>query len=196
MKNITSTYNKNKFEIYATTWNETFDIEDGSYSIAALKSYFKYIIKKHETITDTSPILIYINNTNNRITFKRKSGYKLELLSKETMRLLGSTSNVTDADKNGELVPKLENVDLVLVHFNVVNNNNQRDSKVLYSFSPDKSYGHLMAIHPESTIMLKTTNIEFSFIEIGIKDQDNRPLEIEDNINLILIIGINNSIGS
>ena len=58
-----------------------------SYSIAALQSYFGYIIKKHETIADVSPVLIYVNEINNRIAFKIKSGYKLELLSKETMRL-------------------------------------------------------------------------------------------------------------
>ena len=86
---------------------------DGSYSIAALQNYFEYIIKKHETIAEVSPVLIYVNEINNRIVFKRKSGYKLELLSKETMKLLGSTTNSIDKDKNSELVPKLENVDLV-----------------------------------------------------------------------------------
>ena len=80
---------------------------DGSYSIAALQNYFEYIIKKNETIADVSPVLIYVNEINNRIAFKIKSGYKLELLSKETMKLLGSTSNSIDKDKNSELVPKL-----------------------------------------------------------------------------------------
>ena len=73
---------------------------DGSCSIAALQNYFEYILKKHETIADVSPVLIYVNEINNRIFFKIKSGYKLELLSKETMRLLGSTSNSIDKDKN------------------------------------------------------------------------------------------------
>ena len=75
---------------------------DGSYSIAALQNYFEYIIKKHETIADISPVLIYVNEINNIIVFKIKSGYKLELLSKETMRLLGSSSDATDGDKNRE----------------------------------------------------------------------------------------------
>ena len=91
---------------------------DGSYSIAALQNYFEYIIKKHETIVDVSIVIIYVNEINNRIVFKIKSGYKLELLSKETMRLLGSTTNSIDKDKNSELVPNLESVDLVLVHCN------------------------------------------------------------------------------
>ena len=87
-KNVKSDYNNNKFKISAPTWNDTFDVPDGSYSIAALQNYFEYIIKKHETITDVSPVLTYVNEINNRIVFKTKSGYKLELLSKETMKLL------------------------------------------------------------------------------------------------------------
>ena len=89
-KNVKSGYNNNKFKISAPTWNITFDAPDGSYSIAALQNCFEYIINKHETVTGTYPVLIYVNETNNRIVFKIKSGYKLELLSKETMKLLGS----------------------------------------------------------------------------------------------------------
>ena len=112
-KNVKSSYNNNKFKISAPTWNDMFNVPDGSYSIAALQNYFEYIIKKHETITTTSPILICVNTTNNRIVFKIKSGYKLELLSKETMKLLGSSKSAIDSDKNSELLPKLESVDLV-----------------------------------------------------------------------------------
>ena len=91
-KNVKSDYNNNKFKISAPPWNDTFDVPDGSYSNAALQSYFEYIIKKHETIAvymkQVSPVLIYVNEINNRIVFKIKSGYKLELLSIETMKLL------------------------------------------------------------------------------------------------------------
>ena len=128
-------------------------------------------------------MLIYVNEINNRIVFKIKSGYKLELLSKEMMRLLGSTSNSIDGDKNSELFPKLESVDLVLVHCNVVNNSYQQASKVLFTFVPNKKYGQLITISPETLIMLKTINTEFSFIEIWFTDQDNRPLEIEDSVD-------------
>ena len=83
---------------------------DGSYSISEIQDYIEYIIKKHETIGENAPILIYANTINNRIVFKIKSGYKLELLSKETMKLLGSTSSIIDADKNSENASKLENV--------------------------------------------------------------------------------------
>ena len=167
-------------------------MSDGSYSIAALQNYFQYIIKKHETIADVSPVLIYVNEINNRIVFKIKSGYKLELLSKETMKLLGSSVDIIDGDKNSELVPKLESADLLLVHFNLVNNSYQQASKVLFTFVPNKKYGQLITVSPETLTMLKTVNTEFSFIEIWFTDQDNRPLEIEDSVNVSLISGIGN----
>ena len=139
-KNVKSTYSNNKFKISAPTWNETFDLPDGSYNISEIQDYIEYIIKKHETIGENAPILIYANTINNRIVFKIKSGYKLELLSKETMKLLGSTKNTTDADKNSENVPKLENVEVVLVHFNLVNNTYQQHSRVLFTFVPTEQY--------------------------------------------------------
>ena len=95
------------------------------------------------------------------------------------MRLLGSLSHTTDGDKNSELVPKLESVDLVLVHCNLVNNSYQQASKVLFTFVPNKKYGQLITVSPETLIMLKTVNTEFSFIEIWFIDQDNEPLEID-----------------
>ena len=76
-----------------------FDLPDGSNNIPKIQNYFENIIKKHETIAETSPILIYANNITNGIVFKIKTGYKLELLSEETMKLLGSTKNIIDADK-------------------------------------------------------------------------------------------------
>ena len=98
---------------------------DGSYNVSEIQDYIEYIIKKHETICQNAPISIYANTINNRIVFKIKSRYKLELLSKETMKLLGSTKDIFDADKNSENVPKLENVEVVLVHCNLVNNNRE-----------------------------------------------------------------------
>ena len=125
-KNVKSTYNNNnKFKISAPTWNETFDLPDGSYNISEIQDYIEYITKKHETIGENAPILTYANTVNNRIVFKMKTGYKLELLSKETMKLLGSTSSIIDADKNSENVPRLKNVEVVLVHCNLVNNSYQ-----------------------------------------------------------------------
>ena len=140
-KNVKSIYENSKFKISAPTWNESFDLPDGSYNISEIMDYFEYIIKKHETIAETAPILIYANNINNRRVFKIKTGYKLELLSKETMKLLGSTSNIIHADKNSENVPRLENVEVVLVHYNLVNNSYQQHSRVLFTFVPNKQYG-------------------------------------------------------
>ena len=106
-KNVKSTYNNNKFKISAPTWNETLDLPDESYNIPEIQDYIEYIIKKHETIGETAPILIYANTINNRIVFKIKTWYKLELLAKETMKLLGSTKNIIDAVKNSEKCTKI-----------------------------------------------------------------------------------------
>ena len=106
MENIKTEYNNNKFKISAPTWNETFYLPDGSYSMADIQDYFEFIIKKHETLTENPSIQIYANEIKNRITFKIKTGYKLELLTPETMKLLGSTKKVVGKDKNGERVPK------------------------------------------------------------------------------------------
>ena len=143
-KNVKSTYNNNKFKISAPTWNETFDLPDGSYNISEIQNYIEYIIKKHEIIGETAPILIYANNINNRIVFKIKAGYKLELLSKETTKLLGSTKDIIDVDKNSENVPKLENVEVVLVHCNLVNNSYQQASRVLFTFVPTKQLNNMV----------------------------------------------------
>ena len=98
-KNVKSIYKNNKIKISAPTWSQKFDLPDGSYNIPEIQDYFEYIIKKHKTIAETAPILIYVNNIANRIVFKIKTGHKLELLSKETMKLLGSAKDTIDADK-------------------------------------------------------------------------------------------------
>ena len=187
-KNIKSINKNNKFKISTPTWNETFDLPGGYKNIPAIQNYLEYVIKKHETIAGTKPILIYANKINNRIVFKIKTGYKLELLSKETMKLLGSTKDTIDADKNSKNVPRLENVEVILVHCNSVNNSYQQASRVLFTFVPNKQYGQLISISPHTSIFLKTMNMEFSEIEIWFTDQNNNALEIEDNVNITLII--------
>ena len=104
------------------------------------------------------------------------------------MKLLGSTKDTIDADKNTENVPKLENVEVVLVHCNLVNNSYQQASRVLFTFVPTKQYGQLTSISPKSLIFLKTMNTEFSEIQVWFMDQNNNALEIEDNVNISLII--------
>ena len=90
-ENIKSAYKNNKFKISAPTWNDTFELPDGSYSIADIQDYFEFIIKKHETLTENPPVQIYPNKIRNRFVFKIKTEYKLKLLSPETIKLLGST---------------------------------------------------------------------------------------------------------
>ena len=141
--------------------------------------------------TDNPPIKIYVNKIKSRIVFKVITRYKLELLTEETMQLLGGSKKVFDKNKNRELVPRLETVEVVLVHCNLLNNNYQQASRVLFAFVPNKQFGQLITITPHSLTMLKTTNAEFSFIEIWFTDQNNRPLIIEDNVNITLVIGIN-----
>ena len=165
-KTLNQNKNNNKFKISAPTWNETFDLPDGSYSFEDIPDYFEFIFKKHETLTEDLPIEIYPNKIKNRIVFKIKTGYKLELLTPETMKLLGSTKKDVDSDKNSENVPKLESVEVVLVHCNLVKNDYQHTSKVLFSFVLNKQFGQLINISPHPLTMMNTINTEFSFVEV------------------------------
>ena len=129
-----------------------------------------------------------MNKIQNRIAFKIKDGYSLELLTPETMKLLGSTKNKISEDKNGENVPHLEITEVVLVNFSIANNDYQQDSRVLYMFVPNKSLGSLLEISPANHIFLKTFNSEYNEIEVWFTDQNSKPLEIEDRINLTMVI--------
>ena len=140
-------------------------------------------------MTGNPPIQIYPNKIKNRIVLKTKTWYKLELLTPETMRLLGSTKKDVDKDKDGEIVPKLESVEVVLVHCNLVKNDYQHTSKVLFSFVPNKQFGQLINISPHSLTMMNTVNTEFSYVELWFTDQASKALKIEDNVNLTLFIG-------
>ena len=147
-KNIKSEYNNNKFKIHAPTWNDEFNLSNASYSASDIQGYLEYIIKKHETIADSPPVQIYVNKIKNRILFKIKTGYKLELLTEETRQLLRSSKQVIDKNKDGEIVPRLEIVEVVLVHCNLVNKNCQQASNVLFTFVPNKQFGQLITITP------------------------------------------------
>ena len=140
-------------------------------------------------MAEDPPVEIYPNNIKNRIVFKIKTCYKLELLTPEIMRLLGSTKKVVDTDENSENVPKLESVEVVLVHCNLVKNDYQHSSKVLCSFVLNKQFGQLINISEQSLIMMNTVNTEFSYVEVWFADQTSKALEIEDSVNLTLIIG-------
>ena len=163
-KNIKRSYNNNRFKISAPTWNDKFELPDGSYSVSNIQDYFEYILKKHGENIDKPSVKIYVNKIENRITFKIKNGYSLELLTPETMKLLGSTENKIIRDKNGENVPHLEITEVV--RCKIVNNDYQQDSRVLYTFVPNKPFDSLIEISPTNVIPLKTFNSEFQVIEV------------------------------
>ena len=189
--NVKSSYNNNKFKISAPTWSEEFELPDGSYSsysVSDIQDYFEYILKKHSESVDNPSIRMYINRIENRITFKIKNGYYLELLTPETMKLLGSTESKITKDKNSENVPHLEIVELVLLLCNLVNNDYQQDSRILYTFVPNRTFGSLLEISPTNQVFLKTFNSGFQEVKIWFTDQTSKPLELEDKINITLII--------
>ena len=187
-KNIKDTYNNNKFKISAPTWNEEVKLSDGSYSVSDIQDSFEYIVKKHGEDRDKPSVQIYVNKIENRIKIKIKNGYSLELLTKEKMKLLGSTENKINTDKNGENVHHLEITEVVLVHYNIVNNDSQQDSRELYTFVPNKPFGSLLEISPANHIFLKIFNSEYDEIIVWFTDQNSKALETEDRINLTMVI--------
>ena len=119
---------------------------NGTYSVSEIQDYLEYIIKKHETIVDNPPVQIYVNKIKIRIAFKIKTSYTLELLTEETIQLLGSSKKDIDQNKNEEIIPKLEAVDVVFVHCNLVNHSCQQTSKVLFTFVTNKQFDQLITI--------------------------------------------------
>ena len=147
-RNTKSSYNNNKVKISAPTWNEKIELPDGSYSVSDIQYYFEYILKKQEEDIDKPLGQLYVNKIENRVTFKIKNWYSLEILTPETIKLLGSTENKITQDKNGENVPHLEITEVVLVHCNIVSNDYQQDSRALHTFVPNKPFGSLLEICP------------------------------------------------
>ena len=134
------------------------------------------------------PVHIYINRINNRLLFKIKDGYKLELQKPETMKSFGSIKKLIKKTKNGKNVRSLEVVEEVLVQCNLVDNQYQQNSEVLYTFMPNKSYTYLINVEPSKLGLLKTYNTDFGRIIIIFLDQNGRLLKIEDKVNLTLLI--------
>ena len=137
---------------------------DGSYTASDIQDYFEYILKKHGVNTDKPSVQINLNKIQNRVTFKIRNGYSYELLMPETMKLLRSTENKITKNKNSDNVPHLEITEVMLVHCNIANNDYQQDSRVLYTFVPNKPFGSLLQISPTNHIFLKTFNSEYDEI--------------------------------
>ena len=180
-KNIKSKYNNNKFKISAPTWNDNFDLPDCSYSIADIQDYFEFIIKKHETLPENPSVQIHPNKI-------KENRIKIRISISGNDEIIREHKKDVEHDKDVEDVSKLESVEVVLVHCNLVNNNYLKTSKVLFTFVPNKQFEQLINIAPYSLAMLGTTNTEFSFTEVWFTDQNSEPLEIEDNVNWTLII--------
>ena len=146
------------------------------------------MLKKHGEDIDKPSVQIYVNQIENRVPFKIKNGYSFELLTFETMKLLGSSENKITKDKNGKNVSHLEITEVILVHCDIVNNNYQQDSRVLYTFVPNKPFVSLLDISPTNHIFLKTFNSEYDEIKVWFTDQNSKQLEIEDRTNLTMVI--------
>ena len=174
-----------------STWSEDVTILDGSYEISQIQNYFlDEVIKNHESIVksnEQSPILIYVNRILNRVSFRIKTGYKLELLSNKTMRLIGD-GPVIDTTKNGGNVPRLVIVRNILVFFCLVENVYLQDSKLVFSFVPNSRFGSLLSIAPQVLKYCDTVDSIYDYIEISFADQNGRPLEIDDDITVTIII--------
>ena len=138
--------------------------------------------------TDNLSVRIYVNKIEKRITFKIKTGYYLEFLTPETMNLLGSIKIKITKDENGENIPHSEITEVLLVHCNIANNDYQQDSRVLYTLVPNKLFGQLLDISIKNFIFLKPFDSKFSYIGLWFSDQNSKPLEIEDEISIILVI--------
>ena len=122
-------------------------------------------------MTENLPIQIYPNKIKNRIVFKIKTSYKFELLTPETMKLLEIGIKKVDKNKDEEKITKLESVEVVLVHCDLVKNDYKHTTKVLFTFVPNKEFGQLINISPHSLTMMNTVNTEFSSAEVCLTDQ-------------------------
>ena len=137
MKKHKKSYNNNRFKISAPTWNDKFRLPDGSYFVPNIQDYFNYILKNHNENIDNPSIRIYANRIENRITFKIETRFYLEFVTSETMKLLASTEKKITEDKNCENVAHLEIKEVVLIHYSMVNNHYEQDSRVLYTLVPN-----------------------------------------------------------
>ena len=186
-KNIKSAYNSNNFKISPSTWNDKFDLPDGSYSTSDTQDYFHFIIKKNETLTENATVQIYTNKIKNRILLK-KNRIQIRIFIFRNNEIIKHNKHV-DQYKNGEDVSKLESFEIALVYCNLVKNNYKQASTVLFTFVPNKQFDQLINISPHSLTILITTNTEFSLIEVWFTYQNSKSLEVEGNVNMLLIIG-------
>ena len=155
--------------------------------MSGIRDYIEYIIKNRETLTTIPPILVYINKVNNRLMFIIKDAYKLELQTPETMELFHSLKRLRDKIKNEKILSSFDVVEVVVDQCNLLDNQYQQTSEVLYTVTPNKSYAYLLNVEPSKLVFLKTYNTEFNEIITTFIDKNGRPLEIEGKVNLTLL---------
>ena len=127
-KNIRQRFNNNKLRIKAPTWNNEFELPDVSISVSKSQDCIEYIIAIYETLSTNHPIHSYINRINNKLVFKIKDWYKLQLQTPETIKSFGSTTKMAEKTKNGENGQSLEVVEEDLVQFELLDNQYQQNS--------------------------------------------------------------------
>ena len=163
-------------------------MSDGSYSVSDIQDYIKHIIKN----TTIPPIHVFINWINNKLVFKIKDGYKLELQAPEAMKLFDSRKRINrqkkKKKKTGEEGPSFELVEVVSVQCNLVDNQYQQKSEVLYIFTLNKYYAYLLIVETCNLVFLKTYNTDFDGTIITFTDGNGRPLEIKEKVILTLFI--------
>ena len=194
--NIKSSYGNNTFKYKRTTDNKEFEVKipDGSYEIRDINKYLHYVMKNNGEKPDDDkkfPIEIYANPIYQRVTIVVKDKYILQLPVDGLGKVLGFTKAAQvgdkhvqigpDVDVHGDVIPLIERVESVSVHCNLVDNRYQLDNSLVYSFTPDKSFGHLLNIKPHFPFWRNTRNhTNINEIEVWFTDQDNKPLDIED----------------
>ena len=136
-----------KLKITGITCEKEFQLRDGFYSLSDIQDYFRYTIKKHETLINKPPAQIYANKIQNRITFKIWSGYYFELMIIETLKHLGSTKQEITKEKNFESLPRLGNTKVILIHYNIVNNQYQHESSHLAGYQTFHQRNKCSQIH-------------------------------------------------
>ena len=134
----------------------------GSYSVSDIQYYIEYAIKNHKTLTNNPPFRIYITRIKNRLLFKIKDGYKLEFRTPETMMLFGSPKKLVDKTKNGENVPSLEVVEVLLRPWSFIENQCQQQPEVLHTFVLKKSHSFLIIfLYPINLLSIEQNNLVF-----------------------------------
>ena len=158
----------NKFKLSAPKWNEEFELPDGSFSVSDIKDCFEYILrKKHGEKTDNPSIKVYVNKIENRITFKMKRILSQTFNAWNNEITWSNKSKITK-DENGKDMPHLDITEVILVHYNIADNNYQQDSRVLYKFVINKSFGQLLDISPRNFVFLQLLTENFYILKYGL----------------------------